>query len=164
MLRNSVLEPVQAKSRKSSCLHCRHSNTKRPWWGGNLFWFCCCCSWRWGDIISLNLGRQRAYCLSKVWYISKESHSGMILTGKDRKTWKNLTQCHHKSHTDWSEREPGPRAKSPAENHPSHGTAYFDLKYNKKKRYHFEFGQDKISEFLKSDLEQCNHWLSLLQE
>jgi hypothetical protein len=50
--------------------------------------------------------------ISKVWYVSMESHGGMILTGENRRTRViNPSQCHfvqHKSHMDLTGRETGP--------------------------------------------------------
>jgi hypothetical protein len=45
-----------------------------------------CCSSAWDEIMSLNRGLQRAYCLSPRRYMSMESHSGIILTGKNRRS------------------------------------------------------------------------------
>jgi hypothetical protein len=44
-------------------------------------------SCRWGEAMSLNCGHQQARC-SSPRYMSMESHGGMILTGENRKTWR----------------------------------------------------------------------------
>jgi hypothetical protein len=47
---------------------------------------CCCCSCRWGEIMSLNLDHQCAYCPFPRWDTSMKNRGGMILTGENRKT------------------------------------------------------------------------------
>jgi hypothetical protein len=49
---------------------------------------CCSCPCRWSETMSLNCGHQLAYCSSPSWYMSIESHGGMILTGENQRTWR----------------------------------------------------------------------------
>jgi hypothetical protein len=61
--------------------------------------------------MSLNCRHQRVYCSSPRWYMSTESHSGMILTGETEELGENLSQCHffhRKYHMDWPGSEPVP--------------------------------------------------------
>lgn len=44
----------------------------------------CCCSCRWGETMSSSCGHHWTYCSSRRWYMSMESHDGLILTGKNR--------------------------------------------------------------------------------
>jgi hypothetical protein len=49
-------------------------------------------SYRKGKITSQNCGNQWIYCSPLRWYLSMESHGGMILTGENRKTQRET--CH----------------------------------------------------------------------
>jgi hypothetical protein len=77
------------------------------------------CSCRWGENMSLNCGHQRACCLSPRWYISVDSHGGMILTGKVEELGeKPVPLCP----THATSLDP---AKKPVTKRPSHGTARY---------------------------------------
>jgi hypothetical protein len=70
-----------------------------------------CCSSQWGETMSLNCGHQRVYCPSPRWYMSTESHGGIILTGETKELGDKPDQCHfvhHTSHVDWPWCKAGP--------------------------------------------------------
>jgi hypothetical protein len=50
---------------------------------------CCCLSCRWGEVMSLNCGHQRAYCLSPWWYMNMENNGEMILTEETEELGEN---------------------------------------------------------------------------
>jgi hypothetical protein len=87
----------------------------------------CCCSCRWGEMMSLNCGHQRAYFSSPRWYISMGSHGGSILTGENiipRRTICRSTTLSNTNST-WTNlgANPGLRGERPATNFLSHGKA-----------------------------------------
>jgi hypothetical protein len=87
---------------------------------------CCSCSYRWCETLSLNCGHQRAYCSSSRWYMSTESHGGIVLTGENRRTRRRICPSAHlsiTSHMDRPGREPVPCGITPETNRLSHGTA-----------------------------------------
>jgi hypothetical protein len=54
-----------------------------------------CWSCRWGEIMSLICGHKRIYCSAPRWYMSPESHGGMILTGENRRTRRKFVPVPH---------------------------------------------------------------------
>jgi hypothetical protein len=61
------------------------------------------CSRLWDETTSLSRGNQQACSSYPRWYLSMESHGGMILTGGTNELRENQFQCrffHHKSTTD----------------------------------------------------------------
>jgi hypothetical protein len=85
---------------------------------------------RWGDTMSLNCGLRRVYSSAPGWYMSMESHGGMILTGENLRTRK--TTCPKvtlsiKNFT-WADpsANPGLCCERPVPNRLSHGTAHKD--------------------------------------
>jgi hypothetical protein len=58
----------------------------------------------------LNCGHQQTYCPPRRWYISMDSHGGMILTGETEELGEKLVPVplYHKSHMDWPGPEPRP--------------------------------------------------------
>jgi hypothetical protein len=70
----------------------------------------CCCTWwclcRWGKTTSLNCNQQRAYCSSPRWYMSMESHGGMISVGED--SWfvhQSFLESYQESHRQANQEE-----------------------------------------------------------
>jgi hypothetical protein len=86
----------------------------------------CCC--RQGRTMSLNCGHHWAYCSSSIWYMNVESHGGMTLTGKYRRTLRNACPSATLSTTNsaWNEAGaiPGLRGERPAANRLRNGTAF----------------------------------------
>jgi hypothetical protein len=49
--------------------------------------YCSRYSCQWGETMSLNFGHQWGYCSFPRWYLSMESHSGMMM-GRNQITWR----------------------------------------------------------------------------
>jgi hypothetical protein len=67
------------------------------------------CSCRWGDMMSLNYGHQRAYCSSCRQYDYEEPRWNYTDRAGPKNSEKSLSQCHfvhQKSHMDWLCHEP----------------------------------------------------------
>jgi hypothetical protein len=84
-----------------------------------------------GVILNLYFGHQRAHCSSPSDDMSMESHGGMILTGKDRRTRikpYSIATLYSTNPT-WidSDANPGLRGERPAANHLSHGTVFWPV-------------------------------------
>jgi len=77
--------------------------------------------------MSLNSGHQRAYCSSPRWYMSMESHGGIILTGENRRTRRKTCPSATLSTTNptWTDTgtNSGLSCERPATNRLSHNTA-----------------------------------------
>jgi hypothetical protein len=88
--------------------------------------FCCPC--RWSVTMSLNCGYQRAYCSSPTWYVSMESHGGIIFTGENRRTLRKTCPIATLSTTNptWTDlgAKTGLRGERQATDRLSHGTAW----------------------------------------
>jgi hypothetical protein len=89
------------------------------------------CSCRWVETMSLNCGQQWAYSLSPRWYMSMESHGGMILTGENRRTRRKTCPSATFSTTNptWTSQgaNPGLCGEMLATNCLSHDTAYSNI-------------------------------------
>jgi hypothetical protein len=90
----------------------------------------CSCSCLWREIVSLNCGYQRIRCSSPRWYVSMESHGGMILTGEIeelRETCPIATSS--TTNPTWTDLgvNPGLHSYRPATNHLSHGMAWSSI-------------------------------------
>jgi hypothetical protein len=76
--------------------------------------------------MSLHYICHRVYCSSPRWYMSMDSHGGMILTGENRRTWRQ--PCPNATLPTrllkWTDQgtNPGLRGKKPPTNRLSHGT------------------------------------------
>jgi hypothetical protein len=85
-----------------------------------------CCSCRWGETVSLNCDHQQAYCSSPRWYMSMESHGGMIMTGGNRTTRRKTCPSAISSTTKPTWTDPGAKlghyCERPATNRLSHDT------------------------------------------
>jgi hypothetical protein len=85
------------------------------------------CSYRWCETMSLNCSHQQACCSSPRWYLSIESHGGMILTGENWRTQRETCPSATLSTTNpiWSDLgvNPGLCIEMPASNCLSHGMA-----------------------------------------
>jgi hypothetical protein len=63
---------------ESTCTYILHNSRDR--WQGTVTQR----DTSWGETMSLNCSHQWAHCSSPRWYVSVESHGGMILTGKPK--------------------------------------------------------------------------------
>jgi hypothetical protein len=72
---------------------------------------CSCLTCREAGTMSLNCGHQRAYCSTPRSYMSMESHGGMILTGKTRRTLRKTCASATLSTTNPTRTDPGAKPR-----------------------------------------------------
>jgi hypothetical protein len=116
------------------------------------------CSCPWGETVS-ELRPPTGLLFIPRWYMSMESHGGIILTGENRRTRRKTCPTDTLSTTNPTWTDPGAncglRGGRPATNHLSHGTAHVEVYV----RRFFSVPVSSIFEHM--ELELFLHWLSL---
>jgi hypothetical protein len=88
-----------------------------------------CCTCQWGEKMPVNCNQQWASCSSLKWYISLESHGGMMLTDENQRTQRETCPSATLSTTNPTWTDPstnlGPCYERPATKHLNHVMADF---------------------------------------